>query len=93
MIEPFAEKQNREKDGQKIISYGLSSYGYDARCSDEFMIFTNIDSAVVDPKDFSNQSFRRTQDSSLRHSAELLRADPHGRIFPHSERCACHLFG
>lgn len=57
MIEPFAEKQNREKDGQKIISYGLSSYGYDARCSDEFMIFTNIDSAVVDPKDFSNQSF------------------------------------
>lgn len=57
MIEPFAEKQNREKDGQKIISYGLSSYGYDARCSDEFMIFTNIDNAIVDPKDFSNQSF------------------------------------
>ncbi len=61
MIEPFAEKQNREKDGQKIISYGLSSYGYDARCSDEFMIFTNIDSAVVDPKDFSNQSFVERQ--------------------------------
>jgi dCTP deaminase len=57
MIEPFAEKQNREKDGAKIISYGLSSYGYDARCSDEFMIFTNIDSAIVDPKDFSPQSF------------------------------------
>ncbi len=57
MIEPFAEKQNREKDGQKIISYGLSSYGYDARCSDEFMIFTNLDSAIVDPKNFSNQSF------------------------------------
>ncbi len=57
MIFPFAEKQNREKDGQKIISYGLSSYGYDARCSDEFMIFTNIDSAVVDPKDFSTKSF------------------------------------
>lgn len=57
MIFPFAEKQNREKDGQKIISYGLSSYGYDARCSDEFMIFTNIDSAIVDPKNFSNQSF------------------------------------
>lgn len=57
MISPFAEKQNREKDGQKLISYGLSSYGYDARCSDEFMIFTNIDSAVVDPKEFSTKSF------------------------------------
>lgn len=57
MIEPFVEKQNREKNGQKIISYGLSSYGYDARCSDEFMIFTNVDNAIVDPKDFSNQSF------------------------------------
>ena len=57
MIEPFAEKQNREVNGQKIISYGLSSYGYDARCSDEFMIFTNVDNAIVDPKDFSNKSF------------------------------------
>ena len=57
MIWPFIEKQHREKNGEKIISYGLSSYGYDARCSDEFMIFTNIDSAVVDPKNFSNQSF------------------------------------
>lgn len=57
MIDPFIEKQHREKDGAKIISYGLSSYGYDARCSDEFMIFTNIDNAIVDPKNFSNQSF------------------------------------
>ncbi len=57
MIFPFAEKQNREQNGEKIISYGLSSYGYDARCSDEFMIFTNIDNAIVDPKNFSNQSF------------------------------------
>ena len=57
MIWPFTEKQVREKNGEKIISYGLSSYGYDARCSDEFMIFTNIDNAVVDPKDFSQQSF------------------------------------
>jgi dCTP deaminase len=40
-----------------VISYGLSSYGYDARVSDEFKIFTNVDSATVDPKDFSNQSF------------------------------------
>ncbi len=53
MIEPFVEKQKR--DG--AISFGLSSYGYDARCSDEFMIFTNVDNAIVDPKDFSHQSF------------------------------------
>jgi dCTP deaminase len=57
MIEPFAEKQNREANGSKIISYGVSSYGYDARCSNEFMIFTNVDNAIVDPKDFSQQSF------------------------------------
>ena len=53
MIEPFVEKQNR----QGVISYGLSSYGYDARVSREFKIFTNVDSAVVDPKNFSAESF------------------------------------
>ena len=53
MIEPFLEKQK----GQNIISYGLSSYGYDARVSDEFMIFTNVDNAIVDPKNFDKQSF------------------------------------
>ncbi len=53
MIEPFVETQKR--DG--MISYGLSSYGYDARCSDEFKIFTNVDNAIVDPKDFSETSF------------------------------------
>ena len=59
MIEPFVEKQTREG----VISYGLSSYGYDSRCSDEFMIFTNVDNAIVDPKDFSQQSFveRKTE--------------------------------
>src|SRR3989338_2837679 len=50
MIEPFVEKQNREVNGEKIISYGLSSYGYDARCANEFMLFTNVDNALVDPK-------------------------------------------
>ena len=53
MIEPFVEGQKREG----VISYGLSSYGYDARVADEFKIFTNIDSAVVDPKDFAANSF------------------------------------
>ena len=57
MIEPFVEKQQREG----IISYGLSSYGYDARVADEFMIFTNVDSAIVDPKKFSDASFVRRQ--------------------------------
>ena len=53
MIVPFEEKQVR--DG--VISYGLSSYGYDIRIGDEFKIFTNIRSTVVDPKDFSPDSF------------------------------------
>ena len=53
MIEPFVEKQTAEGK----ISYGLSSYGYDSRCSNEFKIFTNVDNAIVDPKDFSEQSF------------------------------------
>ncbi|MFY8193482.1 MAG: dCTP deaminase, partial [Novosphingobium sp.] len=52
MIEPFVENQRR--DG--CISYGLSSYGYDARVAPEFKIFTNVDSAVVDPKNFDGAS-------------------------------------
>ena len=53
MIEPFVEAQRR--DG--CISYGLSSYGYDARVADEFKIFTNVNSSVVDPKNFDPDSF------------------------------------
>jgi len=53
MIEPFVERQQREG----VISYGLSSYGYDARVADEFKIFTNVDNAVVDPKNFSEAGF------------------------------------
>jgi len=53
MIEPFADRQHREG----CISYGLSSYGYDARVAPEFKIFTNVDSAVVDPKNFDPGSF------------------------------------
>ncbi len=53
MIEPFNEKQVREG----VISYGLSSYGYDARIADEFKIFTNINHTIVDPKDFDPRSF------------------------------------
>jgi dCTP deaminase len=57
MIEPFCPKQVREHNGSRIISYGTSSYGYDVRCADEFKIFTNINSAIVDPKNFSEHSF------------------------------------
>jgi dCTP deaminase len=53
MIDPFVERQKREG----TISYGLSSYGYDARVSDEFLVFTNVDSALVDPKNFDPKSF------------------------------------
>ena len=58
MIEPFEPGQVRcAEDGARVISYGTSSYGYDVRCADEFKIFTNINSAVVDPKNFDADSF------------------------------------
>src|SRR5260221_8526818 len=57
MIEPFEPGQVREVAGNKIVSYGTSSYGYDVRCSDEFKIFTNVYSTVVDPKNFDEKSF------------------------------------
>ena len=57
MIEPFSPEQVRYVDGQKIVSYGTSSYGYDARCATEFKVFTNINSTIVDPKHFDEKSF------------------------------------
>jgi deoxycytidine triphosphate deaminase/intein/homing endonuclease len=57
MIEPFAAEQVRQADGHKIVSYGTSSYGYDVRCANEFKIFTNINSTIVDPKAFDAKSF------------------------------------
>jgi deoxycytidine triphosphate deaminase len=57
MIEPFEPGQVREVNGHKIVSYGTSSYGYDIRCSNEFKIFTNINSTIVDPKNFDEKSF------------------------------------
>jgi dCTP deaminase len=57
MIEPFSAEQVRAVDGQKIISYGTSSYGYDVRCAREFKVFTNINSTIVDPKQFDAKSF------------------------------------
>lgn len=57
MIEPFSPQQVRHRDQGKIISYGTSSYGFDVRCAAEFKIFTNINSAIVDPKNFTDESF------------------------------------
>ena len=58
MIDPFESNQIRKNlEGAKVISYGTSSYGYDVRCSREFKVFTNINSATVDPKFFVENSF------------------------------------
>ena len=57
MIEPFEAGQIRTNDNGRIVSFGTSSYGYDVRCAPEFKIFTNINSAVVDPKAFDESSF------------------------------------
>jgi dCTP deaminase len=57
MIEPFAPELVRQNDSGKIVSYGTSSYGYDVRCANEFKIFTNINSTIVDPKAFDERNF------------------------------------
>ncbi|MDE2272131.1 MAG: dCTP deaminase, partial [Xanthomonadaceae bacterium] len=57
MIEPFEPGQVKHHDGSRIVSYGTSSYGYDVRCAGEFKIFTNINSTIVDPKDFDSRNF------------------------------------
>ncbi|MBT6579814.1 MAG: dCTP deaminase, partial [Cellvibrionales bacterium] len=57
MIEPFEHGQVRENNGERVISYGTSSYGYDVRCANQFKIFTNVHSTTVDPKNFDEKSF------------------------------------
>lgn len=57
MIEPFEAYQIKESTSGKVISFGTSSYGYDVRCADEFKVFTNINSTIVDPKNFDAKSF------------------------------------
>ena len=57
MIDPFEPGQIRVNGNGRIISYGVSSYGYDVRCSNEFKIFTNINTTIVDPKAFDSRSF------------------------------------
>lgn len=57
MISPYVDGQVREVDGERVVSYGLSSYGYDLRVSDEFKVFTNVHNSVVDPKNFVSSAF------------------------------------
>ncbi|MDG6094076.1 dCTP deaminase [Acetobacter sp. AN02] len=73
MIEPFVENQKR--DG--VISYGLSSYGYDARVADEFRIFTDVNNAIVDPKAF-------TEDSFVSRKADVCIIPPNSFVLAHT---------
>lgn len=57
MIEPFVDGQVKEEDGRKLVSYGLSSYGYDLRVAEHFKVFTNVYNSIVDPKDFRDEAF------------------------------------
>ena len=57
MIDNFVPELTRVVDGNKVISFGLSSYGYDVRCSNEFKVFTNVNSTVIDPKNFDSGCF------------------------------------
>jgi dCTP deaminase len=57
MIDPFEPELVREVAGERVVSFGTSSYGYDVRCANEFKIFTNINSTIVDPKNFDERSF------------------------------------
>ena len=76
MIVPFSEKQVSEG----VISYGLSSYGYDLRVSDEFKIFTNVNSAIIDPKAFDERSFVSVQAGSVPNSFALAKSVEYFRI-------------
>lgn len=87
MIEPFVESQKREG----VISYGVSSYGYDLRVANEFKVFTNVYSAVVDPKNFTSESFVDiTTDVAIipPNSFALARSVEYFRV-PRSVLCIC----
>ena len=65
MIDPFEPDQVKQVEGRRIVSYGTSSYGYDIRCADEFKLFTNINSTIVDPKEFDEKNFVNFKGESL----------------------------
>lgn len=64
MISPFEENQVRHLHGQKVVSYGVSSFGYDVRCASEFKVFTNLNPSVIDPKNFDVKGFIDIHDNA-----------------------------
>ncbi len=64
MIDPFVDRLVRQVEGRPVISYGVSSYGYDIRVADEFRVFTNVYSAIVDPKQFDPKSLVEVKEST-----------------------------
>jgi dCTP deaminase len=83
-IEPFYEKQVRyreEEPKERVISYGVSSYGYDLRAGLKFKIFSNTHCGVVDPKDFDNRNF---VDVELEKASDYILIPPNGFILTHS---------
>ena len=92
MIDPFEPNQIKEADGRRIISYGTSSYGYDIRCANEFKIFTNINSTIVDPKNFDPKNFVTVEDDCCiipPNSFALARTVE----FPYPAQCADRVSG
>lgn len=79
MITPFVPRQMREKNGEECVSYGLSSYGYDVRLANEFVIFTDAEGVVVDPKHPEN--FERF---TMRKIGEYVDIPPHGFVLGRS---------
>lgn len=65
MISPFSENQVVKADGSQVISYGLSSFGYDIRCTNQFKVFTDINSTVIDPKNFDPKAFMEMETDCL----------------------------
>ncbi len=84
MINPYSEKQV----SAGVISYGVSSYGYDLRVADEFKIFTNVNSTIVDPKHFDERSFVTVNADVAHRAAEFVCAGALGRVLQDSARCA-----
>ena len=82
MIEPFVDTQVRAG----VVSYGVSSYGYDIRVADEFKVFTNINNTVDRSEELRSAVVRRHQDRRLHRPAELVRAGAHDRVLPHPAR-------
>jgi deoxycytidine triphosphate deaminase len=65
MISPFEAGQIRDRDGEKLISYGTSSYGYDVRCADEFKVFTNIPAKIYANEGVAQMLFFQSDERCL----------------------------